>query len=100
MDDQQLAEQLAKTGNLMDLTYEDDWWEDDDWDGPVEAGLMARPYMEYLDSLTLSSIGFYAGACDCFLFCIQSCMSGYSRGSWATVLKPFIPKPGDLSMSA
>lgn len=52
MDDQRLAEQLAKTGNLMDLTYEDDWWEADDWDGPVETGLMAKPYIEYLESLT------------------------------------------------
>ena len=52
MDDQRLAEQLRKTGNLLDLTYEDDWWESDDWDGPVEAGGMAIPYVAYLDSLT------------------------------------------------
>lgn len=52
MDDQRLAEQLAKTGNLMDVTYEDDWWEADDWDGPIETGVMAKPYVEYLNSLT------------------------------------------------
>jgi hypothetical protein len=52
MDDQRLAEQMAKTGNLMDLTYEDDWWEGDNWDGPIEAGVMAKPYVAYLDSLT------------------------------------------------
>ena len=53
MDNQQLAEQLTKTGNLMDLTYEDDWWanveQDDGW---VEAGSMAKPYLEYLKSLS------------------------------------------------
>lgn len=53
MDDQQLAEQLAKTGNLMDLTYDDDWWADVEHDdGRVESGEMAKPYVAYLDSLT------------------------------------------------
>ena len=37
MDDQRLAEQPAKTGNLMDVTYKDDWWDADTWDSPVEA---------------------------------------------------------------
>lgn len=52
MDDQRLAEQLRKTGNLLDLTYEDGWCEADDWDGPIEAGVLAKPYAEYLNSLT------------------------------------------------
>lgn len=52
MDDQRLAEQLAKTGNLMDLTYQDDWWDADSWDGPIEAGVIAKPYAAYLESLT------------------------------------------------
>lgn len=53
MDDQQLAEQLLKTGNLMDLAYSDDWWADVEHDdGRVEAGEMAKPYVAYLDSLT------------------------------------------------
>jgi hypothetical protein len=53
MDDQRLAEQLAKTGNLMDLTYNDDWWADVEHDdGRVEAGEMAKPYVAYIDSLT------------------------------------------------
>ena len=53
MDDKRLAEQLAKTGNLLDVTYEDGWWEVDDWDGPIEAGVLAKPYAAYLESLTL-----------------------------------------------
>ncbi|NEP58715.1 MAG: hypothetical protein F6K31_17140 [Symploca sp. SIO2G7] len=53
MDDKRLAEQLAKTGKLMDLTYDDDWWADVEHDdGRVEAGEMAKPYVAYLDSLT------------------------------------------------
>ena len=53
MDDQRIAEQLAKTGNLMDLTYSDDWWADVEHDdGRVEAGEMAKPYVAHLDSLT------------------------------------------------
>ncbi len=53
MDEQRLADQLKKTGNLMDLTFDPDWLaeatEDDGW---VEAGVMARPYADYLKSLT------------------------------------------------
>lgn len=53
MDDKRLADQLKKTGNLMDLTFDQDWLteaaEDDGW---VEAGVMARPYSNYLKSLT------------------------------------------------
>ncbi len=52
MDDQRLAEQLRQTGNLLDILNEDDWWEGDDWDGPTEAGVMAIPYVKYLESLT------------------------------------------------
>lgn len=53
MDDQRLAEQLVKTGNLMDLTCEDDWWADAEQDdGWVEAGDMAKPYVAYLESLS------------------------------------------------
>ncbi len=48
MDDQLLTQQLKKTGNLLDLLNQDDWWEGDDWDGPVEAGPMAQPYLDAL----------------------------------------------------
>lgn len=48
MDDQLLTQQLKKTGNLLDLLNEDGWWEADDWDGPVEAGPMAQPYLDAL----------------------------------------------------
>ena len=52
MDEQKLADQWQKTGNLMDATFEDWWLEDDpEDDGWCEAGLMARPYYEYLKSL-------------------------------------------------
>lgn len=53
MDEKRLADQLKKTGNLMDLTFDRDWLaeaaEDDGW---VEAGVMAQPYANYLKSLT------------------------------------------------
>lgn len=53
MDEQRLAEQLDKTRNLLDLTYEDDWWADAEQDeGWVEAGVMAKPYVAYLESLS------------------------------------------------
>ena len=52
MDDQRLAEQLRQTGNLLDTLNEDDWWEGDNWDGLTEAGVMAIPYVRYLESLT------------------------------------------------
>jgi hypothetical protein len=51
MEDRILAEQLAKTGNLMDLCSGDDWLkeiDDPEEDGWVEAGLMAKPYVERL----------------------------------------------------
>ncbi len=53
MNEKRLADQLEKTGNLMDLTFDQDWLseaaEDDGW---VEAGVMAQPYSNYLKSLT------------------------------------------------
>jgi hypothetical protein len=53
MDEQRLADQLKKTGNLMDLTFDRDWLaETTEEDGWVEAGVMARPYSDYLKSLT------------------------------------------------
>ena len=51
MDDRMLAEQLAKTGNLMDLCLGDAWLreiEDDEDDGWIEAGVMMKPYVELL----------------------------------------------------
>lgn len=48
MDDQILTQQLKKTGNLLDLLNEDNWWQGDDWDGPIEAGPMAQPYLDTL----------------------------------------------------
>ncbi|MEM1242450.1 MAG: hypothetical protein AAGI45_21680 [Cyanobacteria bacterium P01_H01_bin.26] len=35
-------------GGLIDLAYEDAWWDTDGWDGPVEAGAMAKPYAAYV----------------------------------------------------
>ena len=50
MDDRRLAEQLAKTGNLMDLCFEPDWLEDtarieDECGGYVEVGILMRDYV-------------------------------------------------------
>lgn len=53
MNEQRLAEQLQKTGNLMDLTFDPEWQaEAADDDGWVEAGVMMQPYSNYLKSLT------------------------------------------------
>lgn len=55
MDEQRLADQLKKTGNLMDLTFDPQWLAESaaaEGDGWVEAGVMARPYYTYLKSLT------------------------------------------------
>lgn len=53
MNEQKMAEQLKKSGNLMDLTFDKEWLaesaEDDGW---VEAGVAAIPYHNYLKSLT------------------------------------------------
>ena len=52
MDEQRLAEQLKKTGNLMELASDPEWLaEASDYDGPVEAGVMTQPYYNYLNSL-------------------------------------------------
>ena len=56
MDDQILTQQLEKTGNLLDLLNEDAWWEADDWDGPIEAGLMARPYLDALKAASPAAL--------------------------------------------
>ena len=51
MDDRMLAEQLAKTGNLMDLCSGDAWLqeiEDSEDDGWIEAGVTMKPYGELL----------------------------------------------------
>ena len=53
MDEQRLADQLRKTGNLMDLTFDQDWLEEaTEDDGWVEAGVAVGPYYNYLKSLT------------------------------------------------
>ena len=58
MDDRILAEQLAKTGNLMDLCRDEDWVREaarieDECNGQVEAGLATKAYAaaKYDDSL-------------------------------------------------
>lgn len=53
MDDRVLAAQFAKTGNLMDLCFDEAWLRTPDaigeaYDGPVEAGLALKPYVEAL----------------------------------------------------
>lgn len=59
MDDQKLTEQLAKTGNLMDLCSGEEWLneieaaKDDGW---IEAGVMTKSYVEYLKSRTPEQI--------------------------------------------
>jgi hypothetical protein len=57
MDDQLLAEQYAKTGNLMDLCSDPAWLEEsarieDETGGQVEAGLMMRAYQQQVNALT------------------------------------------------
>ena len=55
MDEQRLADQLKKTGNLMDLTFDQQWLAESaeaEEDGWVEAGVMVWPYYNYLKSLT------------------------------------------------
>ena len=53
MDDAILAQQLAKTGDLMDL-FNDEMWlrealdDNAEYDGPVEVGLALKPYVEAL----------------------------------------------------
>ncbi|MEL6765391.1 MAG: hypothetical protein AAFO87_17420 [Cyanobacteria bacterium J06607_6] len=49
MDERKLAEQLAKTGNLMDLCWDPEWLEEsahieEECNGRVEAGLAMRAY--------------------------------------------------------
>lgn len=48
MNDAILAEQLRKTGNLMDLLNDDNWVQDADEEAFVEAGLGLRPYVDLL----------------------------------------------------
>jgi len=53
MNDAILAEQLRKTGNLMDLLNDEDWFRESDADraseeGTVEAGLGLKPYVDLL----------------------------------------------------
>lgn len=48
-----MAEQLKKTGNLMDLTSDPEWLaETAEDDGCVEAGVATIPYVNYLKSIT------------------------------------------------
>ncbi len=59
MDEQKLAEQLAQTGNLMDLCSGEEWLneiESAEEDGWIEAGVMMKPYAEYLKSRTPEQI--------------------------------------------
>lgn len=51
MDEQALATQLTKTGNLLDLLNADPWGQADDWDGPTEAGADLKVYVEQLDQV-------------------------------------------------
>jgi hypothetical protein len=57
MDDQLLAEQYAKTGNLMDLCSDPAWLEgsariEDETGGQIEAGLVMRDYQRQVNALT------------------------------------------------
>jgi hypothetical protein len=51
MDEQTLTQQLAKTGNLLDLLNDAPWSQADDWDGPIEAGLELKAYVEQLEAV-------------------------------------------------
>ncbi|MEM9766490.1 MAG: hypothetical protein AAF892_01235 [Cyanobacteria bacterium P01_D01_bin.71] len=60
MNDQILTEQLAKTGNLLDLLNDEaglqavdaaDDASEADWDGPIEAGLGLKAYVEQLETV-------------------------------------------------
>ncbi|NEP15466.1 MAG: hypothetical protein F6J97_01030 [Leptolyngbya sp. SIO4C1] len=55
MDEQALAQQLAKTGNLLDLLNADPWGQADDWDGSIEAGLDLKAYVEQLDQVPVEA---------------------------------------------
>ena len=48
MNDAILAEQLRKTGNLMDLLNDDDWVRAADEEDFVEAGLGLQPYVDLI----------------------------------------------------
>jgi hypothetical protein len=57
MDEQLLAEQYAKTGNLMDLCSDPTWLEEsarieDETGGQIEAGLVMRDYQQQVNALT------------------------------------------------
>jgi hypothetical protein len=57
MDDQLLAEQYAKTGNLMDLCNDPAWLEEsarieDETGGQIEAGLVMKDYQQRVNALT------------------------------------------------
>jgi hypothetical protein len=57
MDDQLLAEQYAKTGNLMDLCSDPTWLEEsarieDETGGQIEAGLVLSDYQRRVNALT------------------------------------------------
>ena len=57
MNDAILAEQLSRTGNLMDLLNDEDWVREADVDraseeGKVEAGLGLQPYVELLKEVS------------------------------------------------
>lgn len=55
MDDPTRAEQLAKVNALLSAPCDEEWIAETEWiegDGWVEAGVMAKPYVEYLKSLT------------------------------------------------
>jgi hypothetical protein len=57
MDDQLLAEQYAKTGNLMDLCHDPAWLQEsarieDETGGQIEAGLVMQAYQRQVNELT------------------------------------------------
>ena len=62
MNDAILAEQLRKTGNLMDLLNDEAWVQAADADhaseeGPVKAGLGLLPYVEFLKNASPEILG-------------------------------------------
>lgn len=53
MMDPSTTAQPAKTSpDLIDLFNEQDWSSVDDWDGPIEAGIALKPYVERLASVS------------------------------------------------
>ena len=56
MNDAILAEQLRKTGNLLDLLNDDDWVRSADEEDFVEAGLGLQPYVDLIQRASLEAL--------------------------------------------